>query len=408
MSAAERIAELMAGQDERRSRYLSAAASAAQNWYSPEGDWIAETTPAHSRERFWLCFALYEGSEEQCRLADAIIRKTEVDTFEDGHRFNIFTSNIAPILYKVHSEKMAEDVRNILLDLTAEGHHTFPGDRQCDYQFHGYNDNMPAKGTMSLIVGGELIGSEQSMRHGLWQLKQLQDQLTRNGLISEYTSPTYSALTLHAMSSIAEFSGIEEARQRALAIERRLWTDLACHWHPQSRQIAGPHSRAYTRDHIGQMSNVREIVWLLFGEQVSGISAMQLFEEPPWMHYHHSHDVPFCITSACWYIAGHYHIGEDLAALLLHKPDPFELVATSEHGDSREIGTRRAICSSYMTSDYSLGTTSISYGGGEQNDTLYVTCTHDEQVPVGSTIYLKYTINDDNPAMMQASGNCQG
>jgi len=408
MEPAETIKRLREGENERRSRYLAAAAAAAQNWYNPEGDWVAESTPAACRERLWICFALYEGGDEQCRLADAIVRKTEVEAFEDGHRFNIFTSNIAPILYAMHRDRMAEDVRQMLLELTQEGHHTFPGDRQCDYQFHGYNDNMPAKGTMSLIVGGELVGNEQSVSHGLWQLRQFQHELTRNGLNSEYTSPTYSALTLHAMASIREFSGSEEAREGAAKVERRLWADLACHWHTGSRQIAGPHSRAYTRDHVGHISSVRSMVWLLLGEEASGISPMAFFEHPPWLVYHHAHDVPFNITAACWFIAGHYHLDEDLAALFLNKPDPFELVATSEHGDSTETPTRRVICSTYMTRDYSVGTSTVPFGGGEQTDTFYVTCSHDEEVPVGSTIYLKYVINDDHPGMVKTSGQCTG
>lgn len=401
------VGTLLAGKAQREKQYFEAAAAAAQTWFDPQGVWIRDHTPLGNRERLWLCFSLYPGTEAQQRLADAIVLGTEVEEFE-GRRFNIFASNIAPVLYLLHRDKMSHEARHALLDLTAEGHGDFPGDRQCDYQFHGYNDNMPAKGTLSLILGGALLKDGTAVRHGRFQLRQLQEQLYRDGLTSEYNSPTYSALTLHAMAEIAEYAESERDREIARALERRLWADLACHWHPESHQQAGPHSRSYTADVAGLYTLVRSLVWTVLGEEASGLSPLGLFDLSPNLLYHHCGNLPFNIVQMCWFVAGHYHLDEDLAELFLRKPCPFEVQATAEYGDSGEMPSRRAVCTTYMTPDYSLGTSSTGYGDNGQPSAFFVTYQRTTPAPVGGTVHLRYTINDEVPGMLGHDGEWQG
>jgi len=398
----ERLWRRFAERPARRSTFMTKAAAAVASCFDKDGEWIADApSPEHvllhaGRERLWSGLALYGGNERQRHLADQIIRRTNVTRYEDGHRFDIFTSNFAPLLYLKHSDRMAEDVKAFLLELTEEGHHNFPGDRQCNYQFSGTNDNMPARATMGLILGGELLGREDRVEHGMWLLRQLQNLLTRNGLISECTSPTYSGGTLFIVANIVELSRNEEVRALARAIERRLWVDVACHWHPQARQLAGPHSRAYTNDAIGHLTHIHQILWALFGEEASGLSPLQLFDVPKWMHAHNQCGVFGSIVSACRFISTEYHIDRDLAELMVDKPDPFDFQATAEIASSVE--PHKAICKTHIRKDFSVGSAdSPLFGEGVQNDPLYVTCAHDEDVPVGSTMYVKYTINDENP-----------
>ncbi len=401
------VSSLLAGKAAREKEYFAAAAAAAETWFDETGAWVRDHTPLGNRERLWVCFALYAGTEQQQRLADAVVLGTEVEEY-DGKRFNIFASNIAPILYLLHHERMSHEAWHALLDLTAEGHGDFPGNRQCDYQFHGYNDNMPAKGTMSLVLGGEILKDHGAIAHGQFQLRQFQEQLYRGGLSAEYNSPTYSPLTLHAMAEIAEYSKAERDREIARLLERRLWADLACHWHPEAHQQAGPHSRAYTTDAVGHLSNVRTLVWTVLGEAASGLSPMVLFDPTPDLVYHHCGNIPFNIAQMCWYVAGHYHLDEDLAELFLHKPCPFELEATAEYGDSGEMPSRRTVCTTYITPDYSLGTSSTGYGDNGQPNAFFVTYPRQGQKPVGSTVHLRYTINDEVPSMTGEDGEWRG
>lgn len=404
----DEVRELLAGRHDRAQQYFQAAAEAAETWYNDQGEWVLDEWPSRGRDRLWLSFALYSGNEKQQRLADAVVLGAEVEAFEDGHHFNIFQSNIAPIVYADFHDRMSVEAAEYLLALTTEGHHNFPGDRQCDYQFHGYNDNMPADGTMSLIIGGELVEDEEAVAHGRWQLRQFQEQLHRGGLIAEYNSPTYVPLTLHAMAAIAELASSEEDRETARLIERRIWADLACHWHPESKQLAGPHSRAYTTDVVGHLYNVRSVAWLMFGDQVAGLSPMSLFDPPENIVYHHCGNMPFNISQMCWFIAGHYHLETDIAQLFVEKRYPFELKATSEQGDSQEMPSRRTLCTTYLTKDYALGTSTVGYGSNGQADNFYVTFPREGQEPVGSTVYCRYHINDDYPGMPENDGHWVG
>ncbi|HEY3397729.1 MAG TPA: hypothetical protein VGM19_08725 [Armatimonadota bacterium] len=392
------LAALRAGQAERVRQYLQAAADRAESWFNEKGEWVIDEAPLFSRERLWVSFALYAGTESQQRLADAVVLGTEVEEY-DGFRFNIFDSNIAPILYIQHHERMSHEAKHALLDLTAEGHNAFPGDRQADYQFHGYNDNMPAKGTMSLILGGELVQSSVAVAHGRWQLRQFQEELYRDGVGAEYNSPTYSALTVHAMAEIAEYADSPRDREVARLLERRLWADLACHWHPSSHQQAGPHSRSYTVDTIGHLSCVRSLIWTVLGDEATGLSPMALFDPPAWLVTHHCGNLTFNIAQMCWFVAGHYHLDDDLARLFVEKPNPFQIVATTEHGDTGEMPCRQAVTTTYMTEDYSLGTSSTGYGNGGQPSAFFVTYPRAGQEPVGSTIHCRYTLNEQMPGI---------
>ena len=138
------------GFNERTTQYLTAAANAAGHWFDAAGQWIAPTKPLETRERLWLAFALYARGANA--LADAVVCHGDTSFYRD-HFFNIFDTNIAALLFFQHRDRMADDIRQKLHRLTEGGFSFKPGNRQPDYQFHGYNDNMPAKGTLGLILG---------------------------------------------------------------------------------------------------------------------------------------------------------------------------------------------------------------------------------------------------------------
>ena len=220
----------LTGFDQRTSQYMAAAAKAARAWFDAEGNWIAPTKPLETRECLWLAFALYAQGEPA--LADAVVRKGDTPFYRD-HYYNIFDTNIAALLLFQHRQRMSDDIGAKLQRLTRDGFDFKPGNRQPDYQFHGYNDNMPAKATMGLILGGEMLDCPEAVEYGLWNLRQFRAMLVRRGINSEYNSPTYSSLTIHAMAEITEHSRNEEARELAAGIEQRLWMDLSARFHPE-------------------------------------------------------------------------------------------------------------------------------------------------------------------------------
>ena len=387
----------------RQQTYLRAAAQAALAWYDAEGNWIADTTPAATRERYWLCFALYAAGNNA--LADAVIRRGEtqishVNVQSAIHSFDIFHSNIATALLVAHREQMAPDAREKLEFLARESFGFNPGDRQPDYQFHGYNDNMPAKATMGLILGGELLSDSGAVEHGLWSLRQLRAQLARRGINSEYNSPTYSPLTIHAMGEIKAHARSAEARQIAGGIEERLWIDLAARFHPETGVIAGPYSRAYTCDTLAQMSSVAGLLWFVLGENARP-SPMSLFELDNDLTLHHQGDLPFNIAQLCWFAGGVYHVPDAAQELFTHKNYPFRAVATTEQGDAGpDFPARAGRIETFLREDFTLGTSDTPFISGEQAMGYFVTYKQRETLKsfrdVG-TVFTKMVVNDDAP-----------
>ena len=390
-----------AGFQKRAHAYLEHAAEAACGWYDERGNWKAGSMPAATRERFWLCFALYTAGK--ATLADAVIRQGSTDKFRNIH-FNIFDTNIAVALLAHHRKAMAPDVVAKLERLTRDGFSFKPGNRQPDYQFHGYNDNMPAKGTMGLILGGEMLRCPEAVEYGIWSLRQLRAMLVRCGTISEFNSPTYSALTIHAMGEIAALARSPEARKLALGIEHRLWIDLAARFHPGLGMTAGPYSRAYTIDTIAHASIMASLLWFVLGDAARP-SPMQLFDPDPGLVVHHMGDYPFNIVQMCWFAGGRYHVPALARRMFQKKAYPFRAFASAEHGDGGpDFPARPCHLRTFLDKDYTVATSSTSFCGGEQTMSYFASYARKPAVKsfrdVG-TVFTKLVIDDDVPGAIE-------
>ncbi len=391
----------IAGFNSRVQQYCQAAANAAKEWYDKDGNWLLHTKPAETREKMWLCCALYKVGESA--FADAILRKADTEQYGDV-KFNIFDNNIAAALIVNHAGKMADDVRMKLEDLVRDGFSFKPGNRQPDYQFHGYNDNMPAKATMGLILGGEYLNCPDAVEYGLWNLRQFRAMLVRCGINSEFNSPTYSPLTIHAMGEIAEHAKNPEAREIARGIEERLWIDMASRYHPEMGVIAGPYARAYTIDTIAHVSCAAAMLGFVLGEGVNP-SPMTLFKNDQNLVIHHKGDYPFNMVQMCWFASGAYHVPPIAQELFANKSYPYHAVATSEQGSATaDFPARTCRIESLLTPDYTLGTSSTSLCGGEQTMSYFVTYKKNKEVKsyadVG-TVFAKMTINDEVPGTIK-------
>jgi hypothetical protein len=381
-------------------QYLQASAAAAHSWYDADGHWISASRPPDTRERLWISSALYANGEHQ--FADTLIRRGDTTRYGD-HCFDIFDNNIAITLLLDHREDMAPDVRQQLEGLVRDGFAFKPGNRAPDFQFHGYNDNMPAAATMGLILGGELLGQADAVAHGVWNLQRLRALLTRRGVVSEFNSPTYSSLSLHALGMIAEYAREEEVRTLARSIEARLWLDLAARFHPETGILAGPYSRAYTIDTIGHLSCVGSILWFLLGERIP-LSPMALFTPSTELVLHTRNNYPFNIAQMCCFATGVYHLPDEAVGLFAGKHYPFRAVASSEQGDwGIDFPGRPCRVDTVLHADYTLGTSSTILCGGEHTLNYFVTYRRRDTVKsfrdVG-TVLQKMVVNDDVPGMI--------
>ncbi|THF76705.1 hypothetical protein [Cohnella fermenti] len=393
----QRFGNSAEGVRERTERFMAAAVVAARAWYDLDGEWIADTKPAETRERLWLAGALYSAGENT--WADAVVAQGETARY-GNIRFNIFDTNFAVALLLAHRGKMSVAVRERLECLVRDGFSFKPGNRQPDYQFHGYNDNMPAEATVGLILGGEMLDCRDAVEHGLWNLRQLRAMLVRNGTISEFNSPTYAGATLHAMSEIAEHARDVEARRLALGIEERLWIDIAARFHPELGVMAGPYSRAYTVDTIAHSSCMSSLLWFCLGDRVNP-SPMDLYAKPEELILHHMGDIPFNVAQFCFLASGVYHIPDVAMQMFDRKMYPFRAVATNELGDSgADFPARACRIETMLYPEYALGTSSTPMGNGSQSCSYFVTYKRTEQVTsfrdIG-TVFAKMSVNGEVP-----------
>ncbi|HEY3330771.1 MAG TPA: hypothetical protein VGK19_12160 [Capsulimonadaceae bacterium] len=393
------------GFDERTKRYFTAAALAAHRWYDSAGHWIGSGHELVARERYWLSFALYAAGEHG--LADAVVRNADVQQpgkTGPGSTFDIFHSNIAVALLVHHRARMANDVVAALEAVALDGFGFKPGDRSPEFQFYGYNDNMPAKANAALVLGGEMFGQPELVDHALWNLRAFAEMFHRRGINSEYNSPTYTPLLLQAMAEIVEHARCDEAREIALKIEQRVWIDVASRFHPEMGLNAGPHSRAYTADLLGSVSCLPSLLWFVLGDAAKP-SPMELFDQDLALVLHHEGDVPFNVAQQCWFGAGRYHIPDAVRAMFAEKAYPFKSSATYEVGEVWQPGypARAGRITSYLDADFTVGTASTPWLDGNQATCYFATYKRVPKVSSSSdfgTIYTRMFVNDDVPGAL--------
>ncbi len=354
----------LSSQEARTEAYLRQAAEVARLWYDDSGRWTRPGVPVEARERYWIAPAFLRNGAGA--LGNAVARMAEVEQYSSG-RFNIFTTNIAISLLAQESDHLEPDVYSELSAIAREGLGFKPGNRQPDFQFQGFNDNMPAKATMGLILGGELLGLPDAVEYGIWNLKQLRAMLTRRGINSEFNSPTYSPLSIRAISEIAEFTCNEEARELALNIEARLWIDLAARFHPELGVLCGPGSRCYTADNVAQLTCAAMLFWFVLGDRATP-SPMRLFDPECDLVLHHCGSLTFNVAQASYLATGHYHIPDAAWQLLERKPYPFRARATFESGHrSPTFPALPGSIDTYMEPDFGIGCASSPYSEGMVN-----------------------------------------
>ncbi len=360
-----------------------------------DASWRMPLTAEAGRLDLWLARAFYEGNGSDVELANKLTRRAPIAA-PNGHRFDIFQSNIACLLLAKYRPRMETATVTWCETVVTEGNHPYPGNFQCDYQFHGYNDNMPAKACLGLILGGEMLARPDWVEMGVWRLQRYAEMLSRRGLPSEYNSTTYSPFTLHALTEIAELAQSPDARALADGLARRVWLDLALHWHPRAHGAAGPHSRNYAAGWDNHFSELKMLVWLALGGEAAGLGLDDLFTPARWLRIHHCGNLLEHVARLSWIGCETYpQLDAERAALFHSKPDPFEIVAAAEQGDAGTAPARVVTCATFIRREFSLGSVSNGFCDGSQTSSLYVTAGSESSI--GPVAYLRYLVDDEVP-----------
>lgn len=250
---------------------------------------------------------------------------------------------------------LGEQVGNSLVDATL-------------VEWRDGNVNHPLAAFATLILGGELLGLVWPVQLGTRKLRSFRsvigdrrDDRHRQAEMSEYNSPTYTALDLWFLALVAEYASDTRAREIALFLERRLWLDVALSYHAPSGQFAGPHSRSYMEDSIGGFSALHCTLY--------AATDLPVFLEPSLAE---RYDHPSNLLQNALIALIPFHCPADAVRFAVAKPFPFTWErmtygesyhenSVSAHFDHEMFMGGWSEMKTHMTTEYALGTASRPY-----------------------------------------------
>lgn len=209
---------------------------------------------------------------------------------------------------------------------------------------HPSYTNIALSDIANSVLGGEAIGSVEAAERGARRLGEWFEFTNRSGAPHEHNSPTYLAVDIARMATLAAGTLDDDIALRARIAEERLWLHAATHAHPGLAQLAGPHSRSYRDGWTGAGGLLKLMLWKLTGDDA-------------WRR------------ATPYYPRGREEGHTGIALESLHCPDyaldwlrdkryPFEVIETADAARGVDITT-------YMRENFVLGTASAPYGVGE-------------------------------------------
>ena len=396
-----------AGQRRRREQIGELLVRYTSGNFSSTGEWTGRTDPPGLRERLWYALAFLDrpgGPPALVALGNAIITGSE---FEPCH----FGQVAATLILCKCPGRLTQESTTALRSYIGE---TLGAPTPKLAHYVGVNDNFPAMSTCFALLGGEVLGLPRAASLGRDLLYEVVALLSRRGLLSEYTSPTYSPISLHCMAEIGNHTSDGEIRSLALAVETRIWLDILLHYHPPTCTMAGPHSRAYTVDCVGHATDVTFVLYALLGDAMRIRPTDTIFsgrggDGQQVIH----HNPPFMQAIGCFLMSADYHCPTWLVDAALGRPYPFEVRATTEVAAFGEPYPHPGLGCVYpggagntvtwMTEDCAVGTTDREFATGVSTNSLHVLYRRRRPVAhqrdVGA-VYTKYISNEKQPDRM--------
>jgi hypothetical protein len=170
---------------------------------------------------------------------------------------------------------------------------------------------------LNTCLGGEYLEDEGIAARGYAKLDAWIAYTDRSGTPREYNSPTYTRVCVNALGILSRYLQDETARIKARTFAARIGVTVGQHIHPATGRWAGPHSRAYHPTVVcegpAEILAVRD--WIKNGSL------------PEWVD-----------------------------RLIDPNQVPYEVRETASIDEHATLST-------YMSESYSLGVTSIGYGG---------------------------------------------
>ena len=286
-----------------------------------------------------------------------------------------------------------------------------------DVQWKNGNVNHPLAAYCTLLLGGALTGQRWAQELGLRRLAEFRrvigdrrSKTLRQAEMSEYNSPTYTALNLWFLALMAEHSATAEARTLALFLEHRLWVDVAMHFHAPSGQFSGPHSRSYQDDSWGGFSALHCTMLAAFDDVIP------LFPELGYRFEHPSSLVENALVAII-----PFHVPDEARQIAFRKPFPYYFRkitygegyhenVRSEDGqpvfDDELYSGGWSDLTTFMTREFALGTAAVPYVNAGHADSFMVRIRRSDEIkalPDIRSIYTRGVFNDARPGRQNHS-----
>ncbi|UJF34292.1 hypothetical protein [Paenibacillus hexagrammi] len=393
------------GQRQRKQEIFYSFSQEHHRFFSWNGDYIGKDMGHAPRpaDLMQCCVTYLHGREtEAVRKANAVIRRLSMGTCHFLPYYSLFLLNTV-------ADLLDSDVKEKLIIYSNEHLDEFAGR---DHDFVGVNDNYPCISSYTLMAGGLRFQRPELVEKGKLRLGQLAEMLRRRGAPSEYNSPSYTILQIHALSAIPELHVDEEMSAMAKQCEHRIWVEYLSHLYLPACRLAGPYSRSYMPTLLEHGIHP-SIIYVLFGNIINHFGFNN--EEMTSRFKESDHHL----------LAADFHLPVELAEWFLNRKYPFTVEATTEFNASTDevIGVQKlwsdpdagpdqqsfaeflpeyasgtGRISTYMTEGYSLGVASREWHCGSQTDTFLGIYTppiqgrHDVRM-----LFSRYSINDTLP-----------
>lgn len=236
-----------------RETLLETAKKTAERDFDPETLLVSGT----SRETSWYTIALLE-SEDPADLALANRILESLAPGGSGH-------SMTPLgfIYYHYADRLTSEARD---NLVAFFRQTVP---QCADYHHGFGTvNHALTAYAGVVFAGDIIEEPALSAYGhallekfLWWIDWQHDVDRAMSTVSEYNSPTYTAVDIFGIHCLAVCARNPETRELARSIEEKFWMDVALYYHHPSSSISGPHSRAYQCGCFGAGSMLDGFIW---------------------------------------------------------------------------------------------------------------------------------------------------
>jgi hypothetical protein len=264
------------------------------------------------------------------------------------------------------------------------------------------NTNHPLNGAMALVLAGQLMHKPERIALGRDRVRYFLDWLRDvtpadlpeqfaerrkaaqqgitelsqgTGDIDEYNSPTYQAVTLHALAGLSNWATDREIALKARLLQEYLFLLTCARYDPDTRILCGPYSRSYPPNTAGVVGNLYYILHRY----------LQL--APPLAPELANKDWGRCSADIYWIpklAAMPYYFPEYLRTIAERKSYPYSVLVSTKAGDwgdypyddhkTKLYATGgRSDLTSYLTEDYCLGSSSryYLYAGQNENCILY-------------------------------------